>query len=55
MRCGSIDSRGLYEVKYGCLEAKIKIAKTFKGNQTAFWLQGENQRNVDNSAAVGAE
>lgn len=55
MRCGSIESRGLYEVKYGYLEAKIKIAKTAKGNHTAFWLQGENQGNVDNSAADGAE
>jgi hypothetical protein len=55
MRCGSIESRGLYEVKYGYLEASIKIAKTAKGNHTAFWLQGENQGNVDNSAADGAE
>lgn len=55
MRCGSVESRGLYEVKYGYLEAKIKIAKTTKGNHTAFWLQGANQGNVDNSAADGAE
>jgi hypothetical protein len=55
MRCGSIESRGLYEVKYGYLEARIKIAKTAKGNHTAFWLQGGNQSNVDNSAADGAE
>lgn len=55
MRCGSVESRGLYEVKYGYLEAKIKIAKTAKGNHTAFWLQGANQANVDNSAADGAE
>jgi beta-glucanase (GH16 family) len=55
MRCGSIESRGLYEVQYGYLEARIKIAKTAKGNHTAFWLQGENQSNVDNSAADGAE
>ncbi|MHB0753806.1 T9SS type A sorting domain-containing protein [Polaribacter sp. M15] len=55
MRCGSVESRGLYEVKYGYLEAKIKIAKTAKGNHTAFWLQGKNQGNVDNSAADGAE
>tara|TARA_B110000902_G_scaffold175613_1_gene199341 strand:+ start:1484 stop:3022 length:1539 start_codon:yes stop_codon:yes gene_type:complete len=55
MRCGSVESRGLYEVQYGYLEARIKIAKTAKGNHTAFWLQGENQGNVDNSAADGAE
>tara|TARA_R110002126_G_scaffold72364_1_gene180906 strand:+ start:76695 stop:78275 length:1581 start_codon:yes stop_codon:yes gene_type:complete len=55
MRCGSVESRGLYETKYGYLEARIKIAKTAKGNHTAFWLQGKNQGNVDNSAADGAE
>jgi len=55
MRCGSVESRGLYEVQYGYLEARIKIAKTAKGNHTAFWLQGANQGNVDNSAADGAE
>lgn len=55
MRCGSVESRGLYEVKFGYLEARIKIAKTAKGNHTAFWLQGANQGNVDNSAADGAE
>lgn len=55
MRCGSVESKGLYETKYGYLEARIKIAETAKGNHTAFWLQGENQGNVDNSAADGAE
>lgn len=55
MYCGSIESKGLYEVKYGYLEARIKIAKTAKGNHTAFWLQGSNQGNVDDSAADGAE
>lgn len=55
MRCGSVESKGLYETKYGYLEARIKIAKTAKGNHTAFWLQGANQGNVDNSAADGAE
>jgi beta-glucanase (GH16 family) len=55
MRCGSVESRGLYETKYGYLEARIKIAETAKANHTAFWLQGENQSNIDNSAADGAE
>jgi beta-glucanase (GH16 family) len=55
MYCGSIESRNLYEVQYGYLEARIKIAETAKGNHTAFWLQGHNQSNVDNSAADGAE
>ena len=55
MHCGSVESRNLYEPTYGYLEAKIKIAETAKGNHTAFWTQGHNQGNVDNSAADGAE
>lgn len=55
MHCGSIESRDLYEPTYGYLEARIQIAETSKGNHTAFWLQGHNQGNVDNSAADGAE
>ena len=55
MYCGSVESRNLYEPTYGFLEARIKIAETAKGNHTAFWLQGHNQGNVDNSAADGAE
>lgn len=55
MYCGSVESRNLYEPTYGFLEARIKIAETAKGNHTAFWLQGHNQSNVDNSASDGAE
>jgi beta-glucanase (GH16 family) len=55
MHCGSIESKNLYEPTYGYLEARIQIAETSKGNHTAFWLQGSNQGNVDNSAADGAE
>jgi hypothetical protein len=55
MYCGSVESRDFYEVQYGYLEARIQIAETSKGNHTAFWLQGKNQGNVDNSAADGAE
>lgn len=55
MYCGSIESRSLYEPTYGYLEARIQIAETAKGNHTAFWLQGSNQGNVDNSGADGAE
>lgn len=55
MRCGSVESRGLYEPTYGYMEARIKVASTAKGNHTAFWLQGKNQGNVDNSGADGAE
>jgi Glycosyl hydrolases family 16/Secretion system C-terminal sorting domain len=55
MYCGSVDSKDLYEPTYGYLEARILIAETSKGNHTAFWLQGHNQGNVDNSGADGAE
>ncbi|GGK12184.1 hypothetical protein GCM10007962_03110 [Yeosuana aromativorans] len=55
MYCGSVESKNLYEPTYGYLEARIQIAETAKGNHTAFWLQGHNQGNVDNSAADGAE
>lgn len=55
MYCGSVDSKNLYEPTYGYLEARIQVAKTAKGNHTAFWLQGHNQGNVDNSGADGAE
>jgi beta-glucanase (GH16 family) len=37
------------------MEARIKIATTAKGNHTAFWLQGENMGNVNNSGQDGAE
>lgn len=55
MYCGSLDSKNLYEPTYGYLEARIQVAETSKGNHTAFWLQGRNQGNVDNSGADGAE
>lgn len=55
MYCGSVDSKNLYEPMYGYFEARIKVASTAKGNHTAFWFQGHNQGNVDNSAADGAE
>lgn len=55
MYCGSVESKNLYEPTYGYLEARIQIAETAKGNHTAFWLQGHNQGNVDNSAVDGAE
>jgi beta-glucanase (GH16 family) len=55
MHCGSVESRDLYEPTYGYLEARIQVAETAKGNHTAFWLQGHNQKNVDNSGADGAE
>lgn len=55
MYCGSVESRNLYETTYGYMEAKMKIAETAKGNHTAFWLQGHNMGNVNNSGEDGAE
>ncbi|OHX64449.1 glycoside hydrolase family 16 protein [Flammeovirga pacifica] len=55
MFCGSVDSKGKYETKYGYLEARIKIADTSKGNHTAFWLQGQEQGNIDGTGNDGAE
>jgi beta-glucanase (GH16 family) len=55
MYCGSIETRDIYETTYGYMEARIKIATTAKGNHTAFWLQGENMGNVNNSGQDGAE
>ncbi|MDG1101687.1 MAG: family 16 glycosylhydrolase [Saprospiraceae bacterium] len=55
MYCGSVETKNLYEPQYGYFEARIEIANTQKGNHTAFWMQGHNIGNVDDSAADGAE
>ena len=55
MYTGSVDSRGIFETRYGYFEARIKIAETAKGNHTAFWMNGKNQGNVDGTANDGAE
>lgn len=55
MHCGSINSQGKFEQTYGYFEAKIKIADASKGTHTAFWFQGDNQGNVDDSGQDGAE
>ncbi|QNM84323.1 family 16 glycosylhydrolase [Polaribacter pectinis] len=55
MYCGSVETIGLYEPTYGYFEARIEIANTQKGNHTAFWMQGHNQGNVNDSGADGAE
>ncbi len=55
MHCGSVDSRGKYEPKFGFIEVRLKIANTQKGNHTAFWLQGANQGLIDDSGRDGAE
>lgn len=55
MHCASVDSRGIYEPRYGFMEARIRIAPVVNAIHTAFWMQGANQRNVDGSGADGAE
>jgi len=55
MYCGSVSSDGLFEPKYGYLEARIQIADTTKDTHTAFWMQGRNMSNVDGSGNDGAE
>jgi hypothetical protein len=53
MYCGSISSDGLYEPKYGYLEARIQIADSTKDTHTAFWLQGPNMQNSDPADGTG--
>jgi len=58
MHCGSISPDGIYEPKYGYMEARIQIADTTKDTHTAFWLQGPNMQNsdpADGTAHDGAE
>lgn len=45
MHAGSISSDGIYEAKYGYLEARIQIGDSTKDTHTAFWLQGANMTN----------
>lgn len=55
MHTGSISSDGIYEPKYGYLEARIQIGDSTKDTHTAFWLQGANMGNVDGTGNDGAE
>lgn len=55
MYCGSVSSDGIYEPKYGYLEARIQIADSTVDTHTAFWLQGANMTNDDGSGNDGAE
>lgn len=55
MYCGAVESRNLFEPQYGYIEVRLQITETSKGNHTAFWLQGQNQGNVDDSGNDGAE
>ncbi len=55
MRTGSVSSINLYEPTYGYFEARVQIADSTKDTHTAFWLQSQNQSNVDGTANDGAE
>lgn len=51
----SVETRNKANFRYGFYEAKIDIAEVAKGTHTAFWLQGYNQSNIDDSGEDGAE
>lgn len=55
MYCGAVETRNLYEPRYGFFEVRMKIAQTAKGNHTAFWFQGHNMGNIDGTGNDGAE
>lgn len=55
MHTGSVSSKNRYEPTYGYVEARIQIADSSKDTHTAFWLQGQNQSNVDGTGNDGAE
>lgn len=59
MYCGSISSDGLYEPKFGYMEARVQVADITKDTHTAFWMQGHNMTNpswpADGTAHDGAE
>ena len=55
LRVGSVDSKDLFEPKYGFMEVRMKVAETAKGNHTAFWLQGKGMSNIDGTGNDGAE
>jgi beta-glucanase (GH16 family) len=55
MYCGAVESRNLYETAYGFLEARINCSPIEKGAHTAFWLQGHQMSNVNDSGADGCE
>ncbi len=55
MRCGSINSRGIYETTYGYFEVRMKVGDVKKGTHSAFWLQSEDMHTVTGNAHNGAE
>jgi beta-glucanase (GH16 family) len=55
MRCGSINSRGIYETTYGYFEVRMKVGDVRKGTHSAFWLQSNDMSTVTGNAHNGAE
>ncbi|WP_289053391.1 T9SS type A sorting domain-containing protein [Carboxylicivirga marina] len=55
MHCGSVNTNDKYERQYGYYETRIKVAEADKGTHTAFWFQGDNMSQVDDTANDGAE
>lgn len=55
MYVGLIKSINKYEPKYGYYEVRIKVADTNSAATSCFWLQGQNQGNVDGTGNDGAE
>lgn len=55
MHCSSIDTKNIYEPKFGYYEVRMQIAPVANAIHTAFWLQGHNMSNIDGSGADGAE
>lgn len=55
MYCGAVTSDVKYEQRYGFFETRIDNADILKAVHTAFWLQGQNQGNVNGSGNDGCE
>ena len=55
MHTGSIWSNDKFEMAYGYYEVSFKIPETSKGSHAAFWFQGDNMGNVNDSGQDGAE
>lgn len=55
MTNGSINSSNKFMTKFGYMECRVKIGDANKLTHTAFWLQGPNMGNVNETGADGAE
>lgn len=55
MYCGALTSTNKYEPRFGYMEVRIDNADIEKAVHTAFWLQGQNQGQVDGTGNDGCE